>query len=786
MSAATAPIEPVETPPTSSRLAFLGWLGFSVLLFYAVAIGGGWLGMYLGPMRVLNLALVAIGLLVWLVVAWRRPQWRPTTAIWPAFVAPLVAFGLSISFSEHQRLGFDFMAYAVLLTALYLLLVRIMALPYARARIGGVLAAIAFVLASAYLLWSFQLWIEWWDLVGELRIPPLRPGLLGMTWGSPSVVFTVLVLLTTAAIGGLGLRTRGARFTAAVLVLLLVLAGVISGSRSGWLAISGAVVVTGTLALIDSRGRELVARLWARRAVRIALIPIVIGIGLVAVVLGPAVLNRLGQGDAGRLELWATALRMFEDAPLLGFGPGSWMVRRVAYQEAGELNWYQPHAHSQYFQTAAELGVIGLAAGVVALAAVAWLLYRAIRGHDAERRRWAWASLFGLVYLGLNVVVDTHTIPTVALLVGLPVAVLDATSREGIGLPGVPRRVGCWLRNLALVMLGLACAASVQQLIRTESVAMTHADAVAAAGEGEWESALAPARDAARSDPEVGAYGMTAAGALAAIGDWPEAQRAYGAVIDVDQLPTAWLGWARAHAEAGGPAAEVAPALSEALRLGEQEPALVLAAGQIYDMVGLIEEADLAYAHVLTAVPTLAHDEAWRAELGEERLARVVDAAVAADPERAWEITLMAGQVERATELAAGSEDAAWQEAYIAAWEGDAAAYDEIGAMTDAEPTDVDRLSPASRLADHLGEIEDARRYRRLTRLGPHYGELAFSVGYDLRDPLADEAVGTGTHYYGTYTYRRDVPVDLLPPGLPGLVLVTNDPGDDDSADDGQ
>jgi hypothetical protein len=145
----------------------------------------------------------------------------------------------------------------------------------------------------------------------------------------------------------------------------------------------------------------------------------------------------------------------------------------------------------------------------------------------------------------------------------------------------------------------------------------------------------------------------------------------------------------------------------------------------------------------------------------------------------------MAGQVARATALAAGSDDATWQRAYVAAWEGDEAAYEAVKATVDGEPTDVTRLSPAARLADHLGRIEDARRFRRLIRLGPHYGEMAVSVGYDHRHPLEDEAVGTATHYYGAYTYRRDVPLDLLPAGLPGLVLVTNDPGDDDTGSDG-
>ncbi len=311
------------------------------------------------------------------------------------------------------------------------------------------------------------------------------------------------------------------------------------------------------------------------------------------------VLERLGRGDGGRLEIWATALRMFEDAPLLGLGPGSWMVRRVAYQEAGELNWYQPHAHSQYFQTAAELGLVGLLAGLVAFGAVAWLLYGAVRGDDPERRRWAWASLFGLTYLGLNVFVDTHTIPTVALLIGLPVAVLDATSRRGLGLPLVPFRVACWLRNAALVLLVLLCLTAMQQLLRSEAVAMSHARAVAAAQEGEWAEALEPALDAAAANPEVGAYGLTAALALAAEGDWAGAEQQYLRVIEADQLPTAWLGLARARAEQGRPADEIAPALAEALRLGEQETALVLAAAQVYDMAGLADEADAAWVEVL-------------------------------------------------------------------------------------------------------------------------------------------------------------------------------------------
>ena len=269
--AARASTGPATLTPTGGRrassLAFGGWLIFTVLLFYAIAIGGGWFGLYLGAIRVLNLVIVAIGLGTWLVLAWRWPAWRPTTAIWPAFLAPIIAFALSITFSRFQDIGLDFLAYAVLLVALYLLLVRVMAFPYARARIGGTLVVMTVLLMVTYIVWSLQLWLEWWALVGEIRMPPLRPGLLGMTWGSPSVVFTVLVLLTVASIGGIGLRTRGRRVTAAVLIILLTIAGLISGSRSGWLAMAGTLAIVGVLAVADTRGRNLIARTWSKRSV---------------------------------------------------------------------------------------------------------------------------------------------------------------------------------------------------------------------------------------------------------------------------------------------------------------------------------------------------------------------------------------------------------------------------------------------------------------------------------------------------------------------------------------
>ena len=64
---------------------------------------------------------------MWAIVAWRLPAWRPRTAAWPLVILPLAAFALAVVASPFPRLGVEYLAWGILLVALYLLLVRILA-----------------------------------------------------------------------------------------------------------------------------------------------------------------------------------------------------------------------------------------------------------------------------------------------------------------------------------------------------------------------------------------------------------------------------------------------------------------------------------------------------------------------------------------------------------------------------------------------------------------------------------------------------------------------------------
>ncbi len=276
-------------------------------------------------------------------------------------------------------------------------------------------------------------------------------------------------------------------------------------------------------------------------------------------------------------------------------------------------------------------------------------------------------------------------------------------------------------------------------------------------------------------DPDFGAYQLTAALALAANEEWAAAEQAYRRAIAIDGLPRAWLGLARVGVELGWSDDEVSAALREALRLGDQQAALTFAAGRVYDLLGMTAEADAAYVRTLVLVPSLAADPDWQAELGPERFAAIVDGTVAAAPAQGWEVVLMAGDADRARELATQGPDADYHAAVIGAWVGDAGALEAMQAMVDTTPEDAVRLSMAARVSDHARDLEAAQKYRRLTRLGPHYGPMTVSAGFGrarIRSRMRRWArAPTSTARTRTAARCR---CDLLPPDLPGLVISSN------------
>src|SRR5204862_2980765 len=87
-----------------------------------------------------------------------------------------------------------------------------------------------------------------------------------------------------------------------------------------------------------------------------------------------------------RMAHWQSGWYMFLDHPVFGVGIGNYPAAYVHYYLPG---WPEPlgHAHNYYLNTAAEVGLIGLAALLWLLAAASALLLRGLRRAQAPLER---------------------------------------------------------------------------------------------------------------------------------------------------------------------------------------------------------------------------------------------------------------------------------------------------------------------------------------------------------------------------------------------------------------
>ena len=184
---------------------------------------------------------------------------------------------------------------------------------------------------------------------------------------------------TQGIICGLFLCSAAARITVA------------GGRRKlAWMAAAGVVA----LLLYLTKSRTTLAAtvvacgglLWVRSGAMLRLVAVVLGVGLVAggtfvaaaldlpiiQKVGDALL--LGRGEeastlTGRLPLWAELNADVASRPVLGHGYGSFWTPDVLYRVSATQGWQPSHAHSGYYETALNLGLLGLLIVLVAMIA---------------------------------------------------------------------------------------------------------------------------------------------------------------------------------------------------------------------------------------------------------------------------------------------------------------------------------------------------------------------------------------------------------------------------------
>jgi O-antigen ligase len=356
----------------------------------------------------------------------------------------------------------------------------------------------------------------WTRSAGMFGIPNSLAGLIGL-----ALPFC-LVLLGSRRVSVTGKVALG--WLAALLLVALVL----TGSRGGWIGTGCALVLWPVLTARTTRGA------WTGGlAVAAAL-----GVSLAAVyAASPAARERIdpfleGKFEGSRPVIWKVGLQLWQEAPLLGTGAGSYNVHFDRLRPVGfrnEPDW----THNDYLNTLSDYGAVGF---VLWCGAGALLLGGAWAGIRRTRRRTSgpptsgfegWRPRFGL-WLGLvafavHLAVDFHTkIPALAWWFAVLLAIVLRADGPRPLRPA-PGRVLLAL-GLAPLLAGIAwSAARGDRLYRSEALRFDERRRIdkIAGGEGTLPAvlprALARFEESVNIDPENGdAWGDLAYGTVLA------------------------------------------------------------------------------------------------------------------------------------------------------------------------------------------------------------------------------------------------------------------------------
>lgn len=273
-----------------------------------------------------------------------------------------------------------------------------------------------------------------------------------------------------------------------------------------------------------------------------------------SVALGQASLSRFGTVSSnGRYQLWKVALDTSKDHVLGGSGPGTyqllWLPRAVP--SVG----YVQNAHSLYFETLAELGVVGLALLIAFLVGVLSAAVVLVVRSQYEQRIRAAGAVAALIAFMVSAAYDwiwqVPVLPVAFLLLAAAVIAPSGAAQRARGALFARRGL-----RAALVVSGLVCLGVIGVPLATATAVQR---SQAAAASGDTTLALRDAQDAARIQPGAASPQIQLALVYELRRNLPQALlAAKRAVHDEPANWSTWLIMSRLEAEEGRVASSVA------------------------------------------------------------------------------------------------------------------------------------------------------------------------------------------------------------------------------------
>ena len=452
----------------AARRTALEW----VALAAALAVFGyvGWDGALWDARFQLLLHLFAVGAAGGVAVIALRGAALPRTPIDLPLLGLLAAFGLATL--SALNLGMSLRAMAAIVAFAAMLPVALVAIRHRPSWVGAVTSVPVLLISIPTLISLLVRRVEW-IAAGAPGLPPIRLPSEGTPFGSVAV--PPFVIWPAFALAGLIESPRWRRAVQAGLVAVGAPLTVLSGSRSAWLAMAAAVAV----AVVP----------WAwhrRRLLRIARRPgaRTLLVGAAGLAGGAAVLVLVAPRLTAvtsliyRASLWRDTLRAWATDPLFGIGPGFMPYARQAAAPDFTFPVRQPHSHNLPLGLLGDAGLLGLLAGLLLVATIAWFA-------GPWRARSTTGRVAGYVLLGLGVgglFEDLTFLPGFGL---LAIALL-ALALTDAGLVEWRPIGGGRLRIPATLAAGGAITALLIAMVVADAGAIAYRAGTDAAADGDW------------------------------------------------------------------------------------------------------------------------------------------------------------------------------------------------------------------------------------------------------------------------------------------------------------
>jgi len=315
---------------------------------------------------------------------------------------------------------------------------------------------------------------------------------LPATFGNANLAAHVLAVTLVASLG-LAWTARKMRWVYGGLAVLFLVYLLYTGQRGSLVALSAAAVFLGLVAILGRRVSNPVARVAYG----------FMGLGAIAALAGGVLIaasmilsDRPLPVDTSlllRYNAFYGASEMIVDRPLMGFGPGNYVIENTPYWTPYEQRWfaerlqYNAHVHNDLLETAVETGVIGGAIHLILfLAAIGLPLIWALRG-DGLRRRWGVAlSAMALVFFVDGLFGFNLRVPASGLFVFVLFGLVDGVSGRVAAPP-----LGRWRAWGSHAVLAVAVATVVVTGVRQFVGSVYLKEAIAARDHEAYEISLA-------------------------------------------------------------------------------------------------------------------------------------------------------------------------------------------------------------------------------------------------------------------------------------------------------